>query len=149
MTRPNEGSRVLGGRYLLKRVIGEGGFGAVYEAEDNRLQKRVAVKILAPHVATQPEAVTRFQREAIAASQIGHKGIVDVSDFDRDPTDGSYFMVMEFIEGDELGHLIERDGPLPLGRALSITLQISRALGWSGTREDKKAGKRTAARTTA
>ncbi|MFH0900277.1 MAG: protein kinase [Pseudomonadota bacterium] len=119
--------RVLRGRYALVRPIGEGGFGIVYEGRDLRLQKRVAVKILAPHLASRPDTLARFQREAIAASQIGEKSIVDVTDFDRDD-DGTTFIVMEFIEGVELGDLLEKKGPMPMMRAANVAIQIAQAL---------------------
>lgn len=119
--------RVLLGRYQLKRVIGEGGFGAVYEAQDKKLRKRVAVKLLAKGLAGTPEALARFHREAIAASQIGHKGIVDVTDFDRD-VDGTPFIVMEYIEGVELAALLSREGALAVPRVLVIGIQAAQSL---------------------
>jgi serine/threonine-protein kinase len=119
--------RVLGGRYLLRKLLGVGGFGAVFEAEDQRLQKRVAVKILSPHVATNPDTLRRFEREALAATRIGHEGIVDVTDFDRD-ADGTHFLAMEYLDGRDLAQVISREGPLPATRALSIALQVSESL---------------------
>jgi serine/threonine protein kinase len=119
--------RLLGNRYLLKKELGVGGFGAVFEAEDQRLEKRVAVKVLSPRVAMEPEALTRFKQEALAASKIGHKGIVDVTDFDSD-IDGTHFLVMEYLDGCDLARLIAREGPILPARTLLIGLQIARAL---------------------
>lgn len=122
--------RLLGGRYRLAKQLGVGGFGAVYEAEDERLHKRVAVKILSPKIAHNEQALARFRLEAIAASQVGHEGIIDVTDFDRDD-DGSYFIAMEFLDGCDLADTIERDGGgrgLDTVRAMRIAVQVSDAL---------------------
>jgi serine/threonine protein kinase len=129
---PNDSSgvqraRVLGGRYRLERKIAEGGFGTVYSAEDTRLSKRVAVKVLSPLVSSDKEHLERFCREAVAASMIGHEGIVNVTDFDRD-ADGTPFIVMELLDGSDLARVIETDGALPVSRALAIAIQIASAL---------------------
>jgi protein kinase-like protein len=119
--------RLLGGRYLLRRRLAIGGFGAVFEASDRRLEKRVAVKVLSPHVAGNREMLTRFRREAIAASAVGHEGIVAVTDFDRD-ADGTYFIAMELLDGRDLADLIAGSGPLAPGRALTIAAGVADAL---------------------
>lgn len=119
--------RVLGGRYQLSRQLGIGGFGAVYEAEDQRLQKRVAVKVLSSIICHSDDMVARFRGEAIAASKIGHEGIIDVTDFDRDP-DGSWFIVMELLDGKDLADILDEEGALPIDRALSICAQTAFAL---------------------
>ncbi len=127
LTPPPAHERVLGGRYALKRKLGEGGFGIVFEAEDVRLGKRVAIKMLAPRFANQPAALERFRREAIAAGRIGHEGIVDVTDLDQDP-DGTYFVAMEFLSGTDLADAIDREGPFSPVRALGIGVQAGRAI---------------------
>jgi serine/threonine-protein kinase len=119
--------RVLGERYALERQLGVGGFGAVFAAEDLRLQKKVAVKILSPQVTHQEEMLERFRREAIAASQVGHEGIVDVTDFDRDE-DGTPFIVMELLDGKDLAEVLARERPLPIKRSLEIAAQAAFAL---------------------
>jgi serine/threonine-protein kinase len=119
--------RLLGDRYLLGRRMAVGGFGAVFEAEDVRLKKRVALKVLSPHIATNPEYLARFRLEAVAASQIGHEGIVNVTDFDRD-ADGTPFIAMEMLDGSDLAHLIQPHHGLPPARALSIAAQAAEAL---------------------
>jgi serine/threonine protein kinase len=129
---PNDSSgvqraRVLGGRYRLEKKIAEGGFGTVYSAEDTRLSKRVAVKVLSPLVSSDKEHLERFCREAVAASMIGHEGIVNVTDFDRD-ADGTPFIVMELLDGSDLARVIETDGALAVPRALAIAIQIASAL---------------------
>jgi len=103
--------QLLAGRYRLDHRLAVGGFGAVFAAEDRRLDKTVAIKVLSPHIAGQPEHLQRFRREAIAASQIGHGGIVSITDFDRD-AGGAHFIVMELLDGCDLAELLHRDGAL-------------------------------------
>jgi len=119
--------RLLGERYFLKRQVGVGGFGAVFEAEDRRLQKRVAVKVLSPYVAAHPQTLQRFEREAIAASQVGHEGIVDVTDFGRDP-DGTRYIVMEYLNGADLAKELSDAGTFTAERAFDVAIQVADAL---------------------
>jgi serine/threonine protein kinase len=119
--------RILGQRYRLLELMSIGGFGAVFAAEDMRLKKRVAVKVLSPHLATSPDHLARFQQEAIAASQLRHEGIVLVTDFDRD-VDGTHFIAMELLDGYDLAQMIETHGPLPPVTALEIAAQVASAL---------------------
>jgi serine/threonine-protein kinase len=119
--------QVIGDRYLVKSLIGEGGMGRVYEAEHIEIGKRVAIKILHPVYTRTPEVVARFRREARAASRIGHPNIVDVTDSGT-TADGSVFFVMEFLEGVELAAVIDREGALEVSRALGVGAQICRAL---------------------
>jgi len=115
------------GRYRVIELIGEGGMGKVYLAEHVEIGKRVALKVLHPSYSRMPDLVERFRREARAASKIGHPNIVDVTDSGT-TADGSVYFVMEYLEGVELGSVIEREGALDVARALKITGQISRAL---------------------
>ncbi len=115
------------GRYKITELIGEGGMGKVYLAEHVEIGKRVAIKVLHPSYSRMPDLVERFRREARAASKIGHPNIVDVTDSGATP-DGSVYFVMEYLEGVELGSIIEREGALDVARALRITGQICRAL---------------------
>ncbi len=119
--------RLLGERYFLKHQVGVGGFGAVFEAEDRRLQKRVAVKVLSPYVAAHPQTLQRFEREAIAASQVGHEGIVDVTDFGRDP-DGTRYIVMEYLNGADLARALAEAGTFTAERAFDVAIQVADAL---------------------
>ncbi|WP_437720503.1 protein kinase domain-containing protein [Sorangium sp. So ce861] len=113
----------LNGRYTLGRMIGKGGMGAVYEADDVALQRRVAVKVLSPELARGRSALGRFEREAKAASAIRTEHIVRVLDADVDQATGSPFLVMELLRGEDLAHLLDRLGPLPPGLALRIVAQ--------------------------
>ncbi len=119
---------VLAGRYKITRKIGEGGMGAVYEAEHQLIGKRVAVKVLLDKFAGDKDVVARLQHEARIASSIGHPSIVDVTDFGKTP-DGRSYAIMEYLEGEALASLIAREAPLPPERVLPIVKQIANALG--------------------
>ncbi len=119
--------QILDGRYRVDMLIGEGGMGRVYMAEHVDIGRRVAVKILHPVYSHMPDLVERFRREARAASRIGHPHIVDVTDSGT-TADGSVYFVMEYLEGVELGNVIDREGALTVERALRIGTQICRAL---------------------
>jgi eukaryotic-like serine/threonine-protein kinase len=107
--------------------LGEGGMGTVYLCEHAVLHRRLAVKVLRPDLATDPELVDRFRNEAVAASRIGQENVVDVLDFGT-TEDGSLYYVMEALDGKSLGAVIRQDGPFPVGRALDVLEQICRAL---------------------
>jgi serine/threonine protein kinase len=119
--------KMLSGRYRIERVIGEGGMGAVYAAEHTLMRKRLAVKVLHPEMSRMPEVVARFEREAMAAAHIDHPNVAAATDFGK-LEDGSFFLVLEFVEGKSLRDLLSQ-GRLDLGRALHITQQIASALG--------------------
>jgi serine/threonine protein kinase len=118
---------ILADRYHIKRLCGEGGMGRVYEAEHVEIGKRVAVKVLHPAYTRTPDVVERFRREARAASRIYHPNIVNVTDSGT-VGDGSFFFVMEYIEGVELGFVIHREGPLAPARVLHVAAQMCDAL---------------------
>ena len=118
---------VVGGRYYVRRLCGEGGMGRVYEAEHIDIGRRVALKILHPAYSQTPDLVERLRREARAASKISHPNVVDVTDSGTTP-DGAFFFVMEYLEGIELGELIYRQGKLDVARTLHVGAQICRAL---------------------
>jgi eukaryotic-like serine/threonine-protein kinase len=119
--------RTISGRYRIEKVIGEGGMGIVYAAEHLHMRKRMAIKILHPEMSRLPEVVTRFEREAMAAAHIDHPNVATATDFGK-LDDGSFFLVLEHIEGKSLREVIG-EGRLPLARALHIMEQIAGALG--------------------
>jgi len=110
------------GRYRVVRRIGRGGMGAVYEAVHSDLEKRVALKVLLTSAAPQAELVARFEREGRAAAKVRHPNVVDVSDVGVEG--GVAYLVMEFLEGEDLSHLLHREGPLPLSRVAELMLPV-------------------------
>jgi serine/threonine protein kinase len=118
---------VVGGRYFVRKLLGEGGMGRVYEAEHIDIGRRVALKILHPAYSQTPDLVERLRREARAASKISHPNVIDVTDSGTTPA-GAFFFVMEFLQGIELGELIYREKKLDVRRTLHIGAQICRAL---------------------
>lgn len=119
---------VLDDRYQIEKQIGEGGMGVVYLARHIVIEKPVAIKILRPEVAREEGVVTRFVQEARAASRIGHPNIIDVTDFGA-TAEGMTYQVMEYLEGRTLAKLLQETPCLPLPQALSIVVQMARALG--------------------
>ena len=117
---------LLAERYRLVEQLGSGGMGAVYRAEHVHMKKSVAVKILHRHMTTNLEVVARFEREAVAAGRIEHPNVAAATDFGR-LADGSFYLVLEYVEGKSLGLLMDQ-GPMDAGRALCITRQIADGL---------------------
>ncbi len=118
---------VLQDRYRILRKLGEGGMGAVYEGEHLLIGRRVAIKCLHAHYASNPEVVARFQREALAATAIGHPNIIECTDMGRFP-DGAPFMVLEFLGGRDWATELEEGGPQSLGVVVHIASQVCDAL---------------------
>jgi eukaryotic-like serine/threonine-protein kinase len=118
---------VLGERYRIEEVIGQGGMGTVYRAQHLTLGKTFAVKVLKGMHSARPDFVARFQREAVAASQIRHPGIVDVLDFGR-AVEGSFYCVMEYLQGETLAARVARQGALPVAEAVRVGRDMARAL---------------------
>lgn len=118
----------LAGRFRLRRMLGRGGYGAVFEAEQTSVQRQCAVKVLVPHVAADPRNTRRFEREARATSQLAHPNTVVIYDFGLDHERRLLFLAMEFIEGESLRELIRREGTLDLTRTLWIAHQAARSL---------------------
>ena len=117
----------LNERYKILELLGSGGMGTVYLAEHVLINKRVAVKVLSPAHSRKPDEVERFLREARAASRIRQENVVDITDFGY-TSGGLAFLVMEYLEGEDLSTTSERDGALPWRRAVHITRQICAAL---------------------
>jgi eukaryotic-like serine/threonine-protein kinase len=120
---------LFAGRYRVTRKIGGGGMADVYLAEDQELGRRVAIKILHGRYANDEQFVERFRREATHAAGLSHPNIVSI--FDRGETDGSYFIVMEYVEGRTLKELIRSRGPCPIPVAIAYTRQILSALRYA------------------
>ena len=110
-------------RYRVDAVLGEGGMGVVYLAEHIHIRKRLALKVLLPQWASTPEVVARFEQEAVAAGAISHPNVTSASDFGRLP-DGSFFLVLEYLEGRTLRSELEA-GALAPARALGIARGIA------------------------
>jgi serine/threonine protein kinase len=119
--------RVISERYRVIRKLGEGGMGAVYLAEHIFIEKKVALKVLAPELSRREDLAKRFLQEAKSASRIGHENVIDISDFGQ-TEDGLVYFAMEYLEGIDLGATVRKDGALPWSRAKRIILQICRAL---------------------
>ncbi len=137
---PKDGSRLetdadagqlLGGRYRLIRRVGEGAMGVVFEAEHVHIHRKVAVKLLQRRLAENGEAVERMRREAQAMSSLGHPNIVDCSDFGMSD-DGQVYLVMEWLEGENLEDRLERGG-VDLETALDVAVQACAGLAEAHT----------------
>ncbi len=121
--------QLLNGRYRLLRPLGAGGMASVYLAEDLRLGRRVAVKILHPQFAADPAFVARFDAEARTVASLSHPNIVQVYDVGHDGD--RYYIVMEYVEGETLKDAITRDGPFAAKRALRVIGSVLAALDFA------------------
>ena len=117
----------LAGKYRIDARLNEGGMGTVYRGTHVLMDKTVAIKVLRPSLAADEKIVARFSREARAASRISHPNALSVTDFGEDES-GHVFLVMEYLSGKTLKHVIREEGPLPLARVVDITRQIGDAL---------------------
>src|SRR5262245_49044236 len=117
------------GNYVVRSKLGEGGMGIVWLAEHPLIGKRVAIKVIHPNYARNPEAVSRFFTEAQAVNRVGHPNIVDITDFGQSPAGESYF-VMEFLAGQSLADRMKAGG-LDLRRAVHVAMQTADALAAS------------------
>jgi serine/threonine-protein kinase len=120
---------LFAGRYRIARKLGGGGMADVYLAEDQELGRRVAIKMLHGRYANDEQFVERFRREATHAAGLSHPNIVSI--FDRGEADGSYFIVMEYVEGRTLKELIRSRGLCPVPVAIAYTRQILAALRYA------------------
>ncbi|RMG96836.1 MAG: serine/threonine-protein kinase PknK, partial [Deltaproteobacteria bacterium] len=118
---------VVGGKYRIEKLIGEGAMGRVYRAQQIPLGKPFAVKVLSPRLLSDADSQARFAREAHAAANLNHPNCVSVVDYGRSD-DGTAYIVMEFIEGHSLEHVIAHEHPLDRARVVDFTLQILDAL---------------------
>jgi serine/threonine protein kinase len=118
---------VLNNRYHLVELIGSGGMAVVYRGVDTLLQRQVAVKVLREGFASDPSFLARFQREARAAANLDHPNIVTVYDVGQDGD--RHYIVMEYVDGQDLKTLIRQKGRLGIGEALDITIQVCAGVG--------------------
>ncbi|MBT9560657.1 MAG: serine/threonine protein kinase [Myxococcales bacterium] len=119
--------RIFDGRYRVDAVLGQGGMGTVYRARQLRVDRPVALKILKPTVAAQPEVIRRFHNEARAASMLEHPNTIRLYD-SGETEEGQLFIVTEILDGEPLSELLRRRGHLPIPRVVNIASQILRAL---------------------
>jgi predicted Ser/Thr protein kinase len=120
---------LISGRYELEELVGTGGMSSVYRAHDRLLERNVALKVLHEQFAADGEYVERFRREARAVARLSHPNIVTV--IDRGEQEDRQFIVFEYVDGENLKSLLEREGPLPEREAIGLALQIARALGFA------------------
>ncbi len=125
-----QAERVIGGRYRVEQVLGDGGMARVFKALDERLGRPVAIKILHAHYNSQPEFVARFEKEAQLAASLSHPNIIGIYDIGHD-ADGTRYIVMEYVNGENLKSLIRREAPLPLPLATAICRQLCLALDYA------------------
>ena len=111
--------------FKITAKLGEGGMGEVYRAEDTKLGREVAIKVLPEAVAADPERLARFEREAKVLASLNHPNIAAI--YQVEEAAGKHFLVMELAEGEDLKARLER-GAIPVGEALPIALQIAEAL---------------------
>jgi len=117
---------LLGTRYEILAVLGEGGMGTVYKARDRELGRLVALKVIRPEMASRPEILERFKREILLASQVTHKNVLRIHDLGE--AGEIRFISMHYVEGTNLKGLLEQEGPLPLDKGLPLALQVGEAL---------------------
>ena len=117
---------VLGGRYRLIELLGQGGMATIYRARDGQLERDVAVKVLRPEYGRDPDFFARFRQEAQSAASLNHPSVVAVYDYGTD--EAGPYIVMELVEGEDLASIIRRSGPLPPRQAARLAAEIGRAI---------------------
>ncbi len=117
---------VLGGRYDILHLLGEGGMGAVYKAKDRELDRFVALKVIHPELANRPEVLQRFKQELILARQVTHKNVIRI--YDLGEADKVKFISMDYVDGQDLKTLLKQKGKLAPEEVISIISQVCRAL---------------------
>jgi len=115
---------IVADRYRVVAAIGRGAMGTVYRAEHVQISKVMAIKLLHPELQQNPENVARFHREAESASRLNHPNTVHVFDFGRTKA-GSLYLVMEYVDGDDLAKVLDKDGPMAFGRVAYLCAQVA------------------------
>jgi tetratricopeptide (TPR) repeat protein/predicted Ser/Thr protein kinase len=119
-------SDLLGGRYEILRLLGEGGMGAVYKARDRELERDVALKVIRPEMADQPEILQRFKQELILARQVTDRNVIRI--FDIGEAGKLKFITMEYLEGENLHQILKQRGKLEVAEAVAIMEQVASGL---------------------
>jgi len=114
---------VLGGRYRLVELLGQGGMATIYRAHDNQLDRDVAAKLLRPEYGRDPEFGSRFRQEAQSAASLNHPNVVSVYDYGQD--EAGPFIVMELVDGEDLAAIVKRSGALPPRQAARIAAEVA------------------------
>jgi eukaryotic-like serine/threonine-protein kinase len=125
------GTTTIAGRYRIEGRLGVGGMSTVHLAFDNRLERYVALKLLAEHLADDPTFVSRFRREALSAARLVHPNIVQVFDFGFDSGHHQHFIVMEHVSGNSCAELLRDHGHLDVPQAIDIVTQACRGLDYA------------------
>src|SRR5436305_1725937 len=120
---------LIADRYEVEELVGSGGMSSVYRAHDRLLERSVALKILHEQYTRDEGYVERFRREARSVAQLTHPNIVTV--IDRGEQDGRQFIVFEYVDGENLKELVEREGPLPVHEVIELGLQVARGLAFA------------------
>lgn len=121
-----EAGDVLGGRYEILQLLGEGGMGAVYKARDRELDRPVALKLIRPQMASNPSILARFKQELLLSRQVTHKNVIRI--YDLGDADGVKFITMEFVEGRDLRALIHEKKKFSPEEAVEVIQQVCQAL---------------------
>jgi len=121
-----ERSKVFAGRYEVIEELGRGGMGSVYRVEDKKVNEEIALKLINPEIAQDRKIIDRFSHELKVARQISHRNVCRMYDFGE--AEGSHFITMEYVQGEDLRSLLKRIGRLPEDKALSITRQVAEGL---------------------
>ncbi len=124
-----KGKSLTLGNYVLLDKLGEGGMGMVLKAYHRRMERTVALKVIAPKVVKEASALKRFQREVVAAAKLTHPNIVAA--YDADEAKGTHFLVMEYVEGSDLSSWVKEHGPLPVEQAVNCIIQAARGLAFA------------------
>jgi len=114
------------GRYQIIEELGKGGMGRVYKVYDTEIKEKIALKLLKPEVGGDPEAIERFRNELKYARKIGHRNVCKM--FDLNKEEGTYYLTMEYVHGEDLKRLIRKMGFIPAGKTVSIARQICQGL---------------------
>src|SRR5271166_1713747 len=117
---------LIGARYEILQLLGEGGMGAVYKALDREVERTVALKLIRPELASNPAILARFKQELLTAHQVTHRNVIRI--YDISEADGVKFITMEFVEGDDLRRILTLNGKLPIERTVEIIRQVCLAL---------------------